>query len=366
MARVPSSIEALTAALKNARDYTHAIYRDLPPTFWQACGVPALAIINPPIWEFGHVAWFAEYFGLRAGTGLSQSASPRADALYDSRHVAHASRWRLDYPSYTDTLAYMDASLTQVLAALSISAPHDRYRFQLVLVHELMHAESLLMSLRTWGLPLPRDFVSSASAATARAGDIPLNGGALLMGAVDGRSFQFDNEKPSPRLVLEPFSISSSVVSACEWASFCESADYNNQRHWSDAGWAWRSTREAAPTHTSHAAMHVNFYEAKAYCHAANRRLPTEAEWEFAATTSPDFAASTGEVWEWTASVFTPFAGFVADIYDEYSAPWFHTHQVLKGGSFATQPALKYPQYRNFFTPDRRDMFAGFRTCKLR
>ena len=125
------------------------------------------------------------------------------------------------------------------------------------------------------------------------------------------------------------------------------------------------------------AAMHINFYEAEAYCRAHHRRLPTEAEWEFAAIHSPEFWASVGHVWEWTASPFTPRPGFVRGMYQEYSEPWFDAHpnspahpahpghQVLRGASFATHPAMKYPQYRNFYTKDRSDMFCGFRTCAI-
>ena len=116
---------------------------------------------------------------------------------------------------------------------------------------------------------------------------------------------------------------------------------------------------------TVFAAMHVNHFEAEAWCRWAGRRLPTEAEWEFAATRSPEFRASTGLVWEWTASPFAPYPGFSTDRYGDYSEPWFHTHQVLKGGSFVTHPRLKYPQYRNFYTPERRDIFCGFRTCAI-
>lgn len=369
MANVPDSIEALDIALCRARDYTQAIYRDLPPSLWQATNVPVKEIVNPPIWEFGHIAWFAEYFALRIGRQpLPPSLLPGADTLYDSSHVPHAARWHLPLPALAVTQAYMADSLAAVRAALLASEQDDRYRFQLVLVHEYMHAEALLMTLRTLGLALPTDLANTAPILGFQAGDISLPGGEITLGTASGRSFQFDNEKPGQRVVVEPFSIAASPVSTSEWAAFCQSTEYANPRHWSDEGWAWRASheRESVPAHRSQFAMHVNLYEAEAYCRAANRRLPTEAEWEFAAIYSPEFAATTGQVWEWTASPFVPFPGFRADLYADYSQPWFYTHQVLKGGSFAAHPALKYPQYRNFFMPKRRDMFCGFRTCALR
>jgi len=152
--------------------------------------------------------------------------------------------------------------------------------------------------------------------------------------------------------------------------------------------------------------IHVSWYEAQAYCRYAERRLPTEAEWEYAAARDPDTvgkrhypwgsqapdasranlesagvaaveahpagdAASgcrqmMGNVWEWTASTFRPFPGFVVDPYKEYSEPWFGTHKVLRGGSFATTCRLIRNTWRNFYTPDRYDVFAGFRTCANR
>jgi EgtB-related family protein len=89
--------------------------------------------------------------------------------------------------------------------------------------------------------------------------------------------------------------------------------------------------------------------------------LPTEFEWECAALSGPGF--SWGHVWEWTASPFIPFPGFVPHPYRDYSKPWFDTRRVLKGACAATSAALAHPRYRNFFEPQRSDIFAGFRSC---
>ena len=112
------------------------------------------------------------------------------------------------------------------------------------------------------------------------------------------------------------------------------------------------------------AASHLTLHEAEAWCRWAGRRLPTEAEWECAACSAPD-AFRWGDVWEWTGSQFEPFPGFEPHPYRDYSAPWFDGRPVLRGASHCTQPRMRHPRYRNFFTAARNDVPAGFRSCAV-
>jgi EgtB-related family protein len=107
------------------------------------------------------------------------------------------------------------------------------------------------------------------------------------------------------------------------------------------------------------AAVHLNAFDAQAWCEWAGRRLPTEAEWE-CASQQPDF--EWGQVWEWTASQFAPYPGFEVHPYRDYSEPWWHNHRVLRGACAATSAHVVDVRYRNFFVPERRDIFAGFRS----
>lgn len=332
--------------LVSQREHTLALYRELPDTLWVPANVPYDVNINPPLWELSHIAWFQEYFAVRLLAGShAKSCFADADVLFDSRHVAHQARWTNVYPSRDVCATFMRDTLARTLDALENSSDENLHHFQLVVAHEDMHAEALAMTLQTLKLPLS-NAVPKRKPLSGVTADMAFAGGEILLGAFDDanpKRYQFCNELPPHRVSVAPFVISSQPVSAAEFSRFLN--------------------REISAD--NFAAMHVDYQQALAYCRWAKRRLPTEAEWEFAATHSAEFAASIGHVWEWTASKFAPYPGFVRGVYEEYSEPWFHTHQVLRGGSFATHPRLKYPQYRNFFTPERRDMFCGFRTCAI-
>lgn len=359
---IPDTKDALRDALIAQRQYTLGLYADLPERYWNPARFPFSPLTNPPLWELAHIAWFAEFFCCRWQQddvdGLrTPSVWVDADALLNSSRVAQADRWILAYPVRRQVEQYMRDALNRVLDVLTASAQQRLPLFQLSLLHEDMHGEALLMTRRLLGLPLPALPFGNQTAVHA-SGALQFPAGYVMLGRCD-RSFQFDNELPPKRVEVPAFEIDASPVTQTALN-------------------AWRASagREIhGATHDKAIAMHMRYEEAAAFARDHGRRLPTEAEWEMAASQSVAFLNSTGVGWEWTSTTFGPREGFAAGPYHDYSLPWFPVepvrvqepstqYMVLKGGSFATQPRLKYPQYRNFYTADRSDMFCAFRTCR--
>ncbi|HEU4351933.1 MAG TPA: SUMF1/EgtB/PvdO family nonheme iron enzyme [Burkholderiales bacterium] len=337
-------MSGLVESLKAAREHTRRVADDLGGE--RELG-PMLAIVNPPRWEVGHVGWFQEFWCLRGGAEGRPSILPNADALYNSATVPHDTRWSLPLPSFADTIAYRDAVLERVLGKIEQLNP---YFVELVIRHELMHAEAFhytRQTLRYPGLP-------EKSSPLTGEGDMTCAGGVFRLGARLGDGFAFDNEKWSHPVVLESFRIARRPVTYGEYRRFAEPP-------YSKDGMVRRFDKWI-PIPDDEPVRHVSWQQASAYCAFAGRRLPSEAEWECAALQGLD---NVGHVWEWTSSTFLPYPGFVRDPYKEYSEPWFATHKVLRGASFATPAGVAHARFRNFYTPDRADIFAGFRTCAL-
>jgi iron(II)-dependent oxidoreductase len=324
---------------------------------------PKLAIVNPPLWEIGHVGWFQEHWCLRwreDGT-RADSILAGADALYDSSNVAHDTRWDLPLPSLRQTRSYLSEVLQRVLERAAREPENERLRYfvRLSTLHEDMHAEAMHYTHQTLGYPDPFP-VEERPASGSDPEFLELPGGQFRLGAErDEQRFVFDNEKWAHEVHLAPFAIALHPVTNAQYREYVEQGG-QAPRHWQkrDGVWQerrfdrWRNIEAQEPV------RHVSWNEAQAYCGWAGQRLPTEAEWAYAAS-----RFEWGQVWEWTSSVFAPFPGFSADPYADYSMPWFHTHKVLRGASFATPRRLASASFRNFFLPERGDVFAGLRTC---
>jgi iron(II)-dependent oxidoreductase len=327
---------------------------------------PKLAIVNPPLWEIGHVGWFQERWCLRvrADGSLGESIFPGADALYDSSAVAHDTRWDLPLPSLSSTLKYLADVLAMVMNRLEREPENESlaYFVRLATFHEDMHCEAFHYTCQTHGY---EDTLGAAEGPPASdPEDLEIAGGRRLLGAVPGADpFVFDNEKWAHHVEIAPFRIASGPVTNAQYLQYVD-AGGRAPRYWKkmDGRWLERRFDRWQVPGPDEAVRHVDWNEAQAYCRWAGRRLPTEAEWE-AASSRKGFHF--GAVWEWTASDFLPYPGFVADPYKEYSQPWFGTHKVLRGASFATPRRLVRPTFRNFYMPERGDVFCGFRTCAL-
>ena len=289
-----------------------------------------------------------------------------ADALYDSAKVAHDTRWDLPLPDLKATRAYLAAVLERVQARLASEPESEalQYFVRLATFHEDMHAEAFHYTRQTLGYGDPFDLNSekkNRNPGETTPGDVKMPGEHLMLGAKPGGEFVFDNEKWAHEVAVGPFRISRTAVTNAEFLAYVEGGGAP-PRYWKkeDGAWLQRRFDRWLPLTPAEPVRHVDWNEAQAYCRWAKRRLPTEAEWECASR-----QLSHGQVWEWTGSTFGPYPGFAADPYKEYSEPWFGTHKVLRGGSFSTPARLMRPTFRNFYTPERGDVFAGFRTCAV-
>jgi iron(II)-dependent oxidoreductase len=428
-----ASAAELAAQLADVRARTLAVTEDL--SLDELMG-PKLAIVNPVLWEIGHIAWFHEYWTLRHSHGRPPLIE-RGDRLWDSSNVAHDTRWQLDLPDRAGTLAYLADVLRRQGDHLKQPnlADETRYFYDLSIRHEDMHVEALAYTRQTLSYRRPAAFDREPPARRgALPGDVAVPGGTWQIGVTAEDGFIFDNEKWAHAVEVAPFRIARAPVTNRDFAAFVEADGYRQRKFWSDTGWAWRErTGAERPVYWQPKSadgwtwrrydrvealapdapvVFVSWHEADAWCRWANRRLPDEVEWEVAAvgeaagggrladrkrrwpwgeaapsraTTNLDFTFDApldvadcpagdsafgcrqmiGNVWEWTASDFAPFPGFAADPYQDYSQPWFGSRKVLRGGCWATSARIARPAYRNFFTPDRTDVFAGFRTCAL-
>ena len=423
--------DALIDALVDARSVELSLVNGL--TDAELLG-PRGHFVEPPIWEIGHVGWFQEYWILRRLDGV-KSLLPGSDDIYDSFHVSYKQRWDHAFPSREQTLEYLAEVLRRSVARIESRKPtsDERYFYTLAALHEDMHAENFTMILQTHGYRRPElRGVDPAWAAPPvdpgyRAHDVLVPGGMFMLGADPDEPFVFDNEKWAHPIEVRPFRLAAMPVTNAEFQAFVDDDGYRRRDCWSRRGWDWRR-REGAehplfwvrrdsnhwctrqfdavvPLAPWHPVVHVNWYEADAFCRWAGRRLPTEAEWEMAATF--DFAAARkrpfpwgdtpptpdrasldyraggtidvralpqgdspvgcrqmiGNVWEWVDDTFQPYPGFACDPYAEYSQPSFGEKKVLRGGAWTTRSRLIRATYRNFFKRHRRNIVAGFRTA---
>jgi iron(II)-dependent oxidoreductase len=419
--------------LEHVRRRTLALVEPLSEKALNAVHDP---LMSPIAWDLGHIASFEELWLVRHVGGRA-SLGEELGAVYDPFTAPRAERGELPFLRSDECLRYMNDVRERTLACLEdadlgeAGGPLLRgaFVYQLVACHEQQHSETILQTLQIMTAEPyePPRAVELPVGGGGRGGMVLVPGGRFEMGA-NGSWFSYDNERPSHECRLDPFWIDRYPVTNEAMIAFVEDGGYERPELWSDAGWSWRERAEATlpgywreeggellvrsfsetkPIALTEPVCHVSWYEADAYARWAGKRLPSEAEWERAASwderalvkhrygwgdqrpdgrranldqlafataeigafpegSSPSGAEQMlGDVWEWTASTFERYEGFEAFPYSEYSEPFFDGRfKVLRGGAWATQPDAVSATFRNWDFPDRRQIFAGFRCAR--
>jgi iron(II)-dependent oxidoreductase len=396
-------------------------------------------IMSPLIWDFGHIGNYEELWLLKRafGRGLSQQELYN---IYDASLTPRSERPSLNMLDRPSTDRYLDAVREVALEALGEADLQgddpllkDGFIYHMVLQHEYQHNETMLQTLQLMRgdgyrpeaqIELPPGKPPSAEAM------VHIPGGPFLMGT-DEKAWALDNERGAHEVELEGFYLDKTPVTNRAYLEFVEDGGYQKKEFWDSEGWKWiKEEGISTPKHwyqkephdwwtqrfgfieplsMDTPVMHVSWFEADAYARWAGKRLPTEAEWEKAASWDPKtetkrlypwvdepptpgggranldqlafgpaeigaYPTGTsaygamgmiGDVWEWTSSEFSAYLGFESFPYPEYSEIFFDEgYMVLRGGSWATRPGAIRNTFRNWDFPIRRQLFCGFRCAK--
>lgn len=407
-------VECDLARLDEARARTLAWVLPLDDDAWCAWPDPGF---SPIAWHLGHLAFTEASWVLERLLGDARLSAPYATRFAQDGRPKHERADGFDRAELLDYLARVRAAVREAWPRLN--AEHELvregYLAWFLACHEHQHRETIaIVRARSVAATVPPALpaVERAPRTTPR---VALDGGRVRIGT-EAR-LAYDNERPAIDVDVAPFAIDTRPVSAGEWLAFVEDDGYRREALWTREGWAWRvrvgvdgpsswsaaSERRASgdealrPREPCVVAtpggwrafdpdgpvFGISAHEADAYARWRGARLPTEAEWELAASlgafeertdertvdrtdehassASPLSALAIDRVWEWSADAFLPRPGFVAFPYRGYSEPWFGDHRVMKGGSFVTDEAIATRTFRNFYVPEMRVCFAGSR-----
>ncbi len=380
----------------------------------------AMPEASPTKWHLGHTTWFFEKMLLEALVDGRRAYDAHFDWVFNSYYEAvgerqaRGDRSLLTRPSLEEVHRYraaIDAEVTERLPALATAQPRAASILQLGMHHEQQHQELLLTDVALVLAPQRVAYLTASSPpdplTTAwRGGEemVKLQGGLVEIGHA-GDGFAFDNETPRHKVWLEPFELGARLVTQGEWLAFMKAGGYEEPAHWLSDGWdacrrhGWRAPlywdagaaslwtmRGLEPLDPDLPVCHVSYYEADAFARWSGARLPTEAEWELAASSLPvegTFVESErfhparatpaaglgqmfGDAWQWTASPYVPYPRFrpFDGALGEYNGKFMCNQLVLRGGScFSPRDHLR-ASYRNFFPPDTRWQMTGVRLAR--
>ncbi len=393
-ARAPATpgIEQALADLEQARAGTLALVAAVSDEDLERVHSP---IMSPLVWDLGHIAAYEDLWLGQRHAGL-ELLRPDLAECYDAFETPRAVRGEIEALGPSEALEYLAAVRARTAAAIARDGLGDGTIYELVLRHELQHSETMRQTMAIAGLlgagDRSRLQEPLSGSRDAEPDDwIALPAGSFTMGAAN-EGFAYDNERPRHTVDVDAFQIARYPVSNASWMRFSEGGGYERREWWSDEGWAWKLQYDinhhpqiaAGPADAP--VCHVSWFEADAFARAHDARLPTEAEWERAATRKQETSngsegtsngtegdldgttgtlAAIGQVWEWTSSAFHGYPGFRAYPYREYSEVFFgEDYRVLRGSSWATHPRVASLTFRNWDLPLRRQIFAGVRLAR--
>jgi iron(II)-dependent oxidoreductase len=422
----------LIDALEAARERTLALVTSLPDDELERVHS---TLMSPLAWDLGHIAAFEDLW-LVHRYGQRPLLHEELIETYDAMETPRAQRGELPFLGAAQAREYLEQVRVRTLEVIDERGVGNGILHELVLRHEQQHNETMLQTLQLAHLN------PGLGQHQLTASDVPWTGlefaevpaGECLIGAPSPSvradrawtEFAYDNERPRHRVDVRAFEIGRVPITNATFLTFAEGGGYQRREWWSDEGWAWKEqydiTRPGGwtvdhrgewrlgtlrPLDPRQPVVHVSWFEADAFARAQGLRLPTELEWEKAATwdqvhstarrypwgnelpvpgvhanvdqhaggpapagafpagCSPCGALGMiGDVWEWTSSEFAPYPGFVANPYREYSEPFFGAgYKVLRGGSWATSARVSTPTFRNWDFPQRRQIFSGIRVA---
>jgi gamma-glutamyl hercynylcysteine S-oxide synthase len=358
-------------------------------------------ILSPLAWDLGHIANFEELW-LVQNIGGREPLRGELGRFYDAIENPRKTRGELPILKGADCLSYLDevrARTLEVLGEIDLDSGEplleDAFIYEMLLAHEHQHNETMLQLFQMMDRyePVETDPGPAAEPVADGPDMVHVDGGEYEIGA-EARGFAYDNERPRQAREVDSFWIDRTPVSNADYAAFVDETGAEAPMYWErDGERGWIDTRMGRnePVYPATPVIHISWHEADAFARWAGKRLPTEFEWEAAATGSDieranldqlafgcapcgayaDGAADCGavqmlgDVWEWTSSDFEAYPGFRAFPYPEYSEVFFgDTYKVLRGGAWAARRNVIRPSFRNWDLPERRQIFAGVRCAR--